>query len=138
MKSPVKISDYLKNNNIQKLIYGVLLVLWTLLWFDDFKYMTTENFLRIYIWQTIIPGLILLSQLIFNNKIFWTTLFICCMLYSLRILWNMIYSDILMDLERDYYSGPLWTSEKIQNWIIMLSVLFSVNWIILKIKPSKK
>ena len=50
----------------------------------------------------------------------------------------MIYFDILIDYHRDYSPQPFWTVERIKDWIIILSVLLIVNWIIWKIKPLKK
>ena len=133
-----KIIEYLKIDKVQRLIYGIGLVLWIILWIDDLIFIPNENFFGIYLWQVIIPAVLLFTQLIFNNKILWITIVGYLSLYSLWVIWNIIELDILIDIQRDYSPRPFWTFEKVQNWIIMLTILSLINWIIWKIKPITK
>ncbi|QNK78254.1 hypothetical protein H7F37_03995 [Winogradskyella sp. PAMC22761] len=133
-----KIIEYLKIDKVQRIIYGIGLVLWIILWIDDLKFITNENFFGIYLWQVIIPALLLFAQLIFNNRILWIAIVGYLGLYSLWIIWNIVESDILIDIQRDYSPRPFWTFEKVQNWIIILTILSLINWLIWKIKPITK
>jgi hypothetical protein len=99
---------------------------------------TNENYFGIYLWQVIIPALLLFAQLIFNNRILWIAIVGYLGLYSLWIIWNIVESDILIDIQRDYSPRPFWTFEKVQNWIIILTILSLINWLIWKIKPITK
>ncbi|AUP78105.1 hypothetical protein [Flavivirga eckloniae] len=132
-----KITEYLKFDKNQRFIYGIGLILWVFLWIQDFKYITNENFFRIYLWQVIIPIVLLIGQLIFNNKTIWITLVAYVSLYSLWIIWNIIELDILIDIQRDYSPRPFWTFEKIMNWVIMILILLVTNWTVWKVKPTE-
>lgn len=126
----------LKEDKNQRLVYGFGLLLWIILWFNDFKYINKET-LGIYSLQVIIPSLILIWQLIFNNEKIWILLIVYSGLYSLWVLWNIIYLDFLIDFHRDFTPQPFWTFEKLKDLTVMLLILFLVNWTIWKIKPKK-
>lgn len=126
----------LKEDKNQRLVYGFGLLLWIILWFNDFKYINKET-LGIYSLQVIIPSLILIWQLIFINEKIWILLIVYSGLYSLWVLWNIIYLDFLIDFHRDFTPQPFWTFEKLKDLTVMLLILFLVNWTIWKIKPKK-
>ena len=132
-----KITEYLKFDKTQRCIYGIGFILWVFLWFQDLQYITNENFFGIYLWQVIIPAVLLIAQLIFNNKTIWITLVAYVSLYSLWIIWNIIELDILTDIQRDYSPQPFWSYEKVLNWVIMIIILLITNWTVWKIKPSE-
>jgi hypothetical protein len=132
-----KLQEFLKIDKKQRFIYGIGLLLWTILWFDDFKFINIDT-LVIYTFQLIIPSLLLFAQIILNNKFIWILLIGYISLYTLWIIWNIIEQDILMDIQRDFTPQPFWTFEKVRDWIIMLTILTLINWIIWKIKPIRK
>lgn len=127
---------FFKKDKNQRLIYGIGIILWIILWFKDLEFINKET-IGIYSLQIIIPTILLIGQLIFNNRTLWTLLVIYFGIYTLWILWNMIYLDILIDYHRDYSPQPFWTFEKVKDWIIMISILIMANWIIWKIKPQR-
>ncbi|RKS42518.1 hypothetical protein BC962_3243 [Gillisia mitskevichiae] len=132
-----KISDYLLNDNIQRLLYGIGLVLWIIIWFSELKSMSENNSYAFYWWSVLTPIPLLIGQIIFNIKIIWTFLMIYVILYSLEIIWNIIMIDVIIDMERDFSPLPFWTFEKVYKWLIMIFILFTVNGIIWKIKPVR-
>lgn len=127
---------FLKNNKNQRMIYGIGIILWIILWLDSFIFINEIN-LVIFSIQVIIPILLLIAQLIFNNKKIWIALIIYIGLFSLWIIKNMIF-DILRDYSRDYSPHPVWTYERIVETTVMLLILLIVNWTFWKIKPLKR
>ncbi len=102
-----KISEYLKKDKIQRLIYGIGLLIWIVIWADDLKYYNYESSLGIkYLWLMTIPTLLLIGQLILNNKIIWTLFLGLIKGYTIWTLWNIIFLKILVEFHRDYYLNP--------------------------------
>ena len=133
-----KISEYLKKNKIQRLIYGIGLLLWIIIWIDDLKLYNSVSSLGIkYLWLMIIPTLLLIGQLIFNNKIIWALIFGLISCYTIWTLWNIIFLEILVEFHRDYSTESFWNLKQNLILITILFVLFIVNWTIWKIKPNK-
>ena len=128
---------YLKKDKIQRLIYGIGLVLWIYTWFVDLKNISENNSYGIYLWPILIPIPLLIGQIIFNHKIIWITLVTYSTLISLSIIWNIIELDILMEIPRDYSPQPFWTFEKVKNWLIIITILFVTNWMVWRINPIK-
>lgn len=133
-----KILEYLKKDKVQRLIYGIGLVLWIYIWLTDLKNISETNSYGIYLWPILIPVPLLIGQIIFNNKIIWMTLLTYTTLFSLSIIWNIIELDILIDIQRDYSPQPFWTFEKVKDWLIIAFILFATNWTIWRINPTQK
>ena len=129
--------EYLKKDKIQRLIYGIGLVLWIYIWHVDLKNISENNPYGIYLWPILIPIPLLIGQIIFNNKIVWIILVTYATLFSLGIIWNIIELDILIDIQRDFSPQPFWAFEKVKDWLIMVVILFATNWIIWRINPIK-
>jgi len=129
------IKEILKKDLIQRIIYGLGLVLWILIWFVDLKNISVNNSYGIYLCSILIPIPLFIAQIIFNNKIIWIILVTYTSLFSLSIVWNKIGLDILIDINRDYSPQPFWTFDKIKDWLIMIVILLITNWTIWKIKP---
>lgn len=130
-----KLIEYLKLDTVQRFVYAIGLLLWVLIWIDDWKDVFKEEYINIYFFQILLPTGLLILQVVVNNKFIWTLIILYLSLYSAWIIWNIIHLDILIEIERDYSPLPFWTSEKIQNWLIMASLIFLINWIFWKIKP---
>lgn len=135
MKNRISITEYLKNDKKQRLIYGIGILLWIVLWLDSFRFINQSN-IGIYSLQIIIPLLLLIGQIILNKKAIWILLISYVTLYTLWVLKNMIF-DILMEYNRDYSPQPVWTYERVKESTVMILILFAVNWIIWKMKPQK-
>ncbi len=136
MTDQKQVLNFFKKDKNQRLIYAIGIILWIMLWFKDLEFINNET-IGIYSLQIIIPTILLIGQLIFNNRTIWTLLAVYFGIYTLWILWNIIYLDILIDYHRDYSPQPLWTFEKVKDWTVILFILISVNWIIWKIKPKR-
>jgi hypothetical protein len=133
-----KISEYLKKDKIQRLLYGIGLLIWVIIWIDDLKLYNSESSLGIkYLWLMIIPTLLLIGQLILNNKIIWTLILGLISFYTIWTLWNIIFLEILVEFYRDYSPESFWNLKQTLILIIIFFVLFIVNWTIWKIKPNK-
>jgi len=135
LKNRISITEYLKNDKKQRLIYGIGILLWIVLWLDSFRFINQSN-IGIYSLQIIIPLLLLIGQIILNKKAIWILLISYVTLYTLWVLKNMIF-DILMEYNRDYSPQPVWTYERVKESTVMILILFAVNWIIWKMKPQK-
>ena len=132
-----KLSEYLQNDKIQRMIYGIGLILWLYIWLVDLKNISENNSCGIYLWPILIPIPLLIGQTIFNNKIIWILLVTYATLFSLSIIWNIIELDILIDIQRDYSPQPFWTFEKVKDWFIIAVILIATNWTLCRIKPIK-
>lgn len=130
-----KTNKFFQESRNQRFIYGIGLLLWIILWYDEIQFINQETLL-IYSLQTIIPGLLLIGQLFLNDKKIWKVLVVYISLYSLWILRNMFF-DLQDDFYRKYLSQPIWTYERMRDYTILLLILFSINWTIWKIKPVK-
>ena len=133
-----KISEYLKKDKIQRLLYGIGLLIWIIIWIDELKLYNSESSLGIkYMWLMTIPTLLLIGQLILNNKIIWTLILGLISCYTIWTLWNIIFLEILVEFHRDYSPESFWNLKQTLILIIIFFVLFIVNWTIWKIKPNK-
>ena len=133
-----KISEYLKKDKIQRLLYGIGLLIWIIIWIDELKLYNSESSLGIkYLWLMTIPTLLLIGQLILNNKIIWTLILGLISCYTIWTLWNIIFLEILVEFHRDYSPESFWNLKQTLILIIIFFVLFIVNWTIWKIKPNK-
>src|SRR5690606_21874598 len=122
----------------QRLIYGIGLLLWIIIWIDDLKLYNSESSLGIkYLWLMTIPTLLLIGQLILNNKIIWSFILGLISCYSIWTLWNIIFLEILVEFHRDYSPESFWNLKQTLILITIFFVLFIVNWTIWKIKPNK-
>ena len=133
-----KISEYLKKDKNQRLLYGIGLLIWVIIWIGDLKYYNSESSLGIkYLWIMIIPTLLLIGQLIFNNKIIWILIVALISCYTIWTLWNIIFLEILIEFHRDYSPKSFWNLKQISTLLSIFFVLFFVNWTIWKIQPNK-
>ena len=133
-----KISEYLKKDKIQRFLYGIGLLIWVIIWIDDLKLYDSKSSLGIkYLWLMTIPTLLLIGQLILNNKIIWTLILGLTSCYTIWTLWKIIFSEILVEFHRDYSPESIWDLKQVLTLLIIFFVLFIVNWTIWKIKPNK-
>ncbi len=127
---------FLKSGKNQRLTYGIGIILWLIIWRDALRAFDQSN-IGYYLIQIILPLILLIVQLIFNRKEIWLLVIAYTTLYSLWILKNMIF-DVLLEYERDYSPQPVWTTQRIKEYAIMVFILFFVNWLVWHMKPLKK
>ncbi len=139
MKFLKVISDKLKTNRVQRLVYGLGLLLWIIIWIDDIKFYNLESSIGIkYYWIILIPTFILIGQIIFNSKILWLASVALFGFYTLWTIWNIIFLGILIDYHRDFVPESFWTFDRISIWVFIILILVIINWLIWKIKPIEK
>lgn len=130
-----KINQFLKRDNIQRRCYFVLLISWIVIFLNpDLRSFVTsyDTYLPLIF---IVPVLLLVLQLLFNNRIIWTMISACIVLYTLWTLIKM-YMYIVVDSHRDY-SPVEWNAATVFRFGLIVLILIMFNWFIFKIKPVK-
>ena len=132
-----KFKNILSNDPIQRVIYGLGFLLWTLIMWDSInRFPNSISSLKIsYLTLYIIPSTILLIQIIRNNKLFWLLTF---GLFSCYILVTIIF--VFMDIvERsgNHVKAIIWSFSDIFILLLLLGLLGVIDWIIYQIKPQR-
>jgi hypothetical protein len=121
-------------DKVQRLCYVSALILWLVIWKEDFRFYELPSSLGIkYIWLISIPAILLLLQAILNNIILWGTLFGL-------LLMNTSYVVIvsLMDIvERsgNHVKAISWDVKTFLFFMLIFGLLLLVNVILYKLKP---
>jgi hypothetical protein len=132
-----KIKGQLTKDITQRVIYGVGLTLWTFLMWDritEFPYATSSLGLS-YMALFMIPALILLLQVIRNNKLLWGLIFGLVTTYIVVALYLVI-SDAIERSGNHVKAIDL----KIKDVLLLLfvfAILFIADWTIYKIRPKR-
>lgn len=133
----MKIRGILKDERIQRIIYGLGLVFWTLISIQELiDFPQAESSLGIsYLTLYLIPAIILIIQIIRNNKFFWALVF---GLFSAFILITL-YLGITDWIERsgNHVKAIDWTFEDVVTIIFYFAILSGIDLIIFKIKPKR-
>jgi len=128
----------LKKDKVQRVIYGLALIYWAIVWIDDLELFFLDSFLGVEsYWVMIIPTLILLGQTFFNRIVLWRLSVLLVSIYSIWIVWHIVFLRILVDFHRDYVPGIIWDFKEVISLIMTFMTIFLVNWIFWKIKPVK-
>lgn len=126
-------------DKVQKLVYGLGLLIWILIWIDDLKFYNSESSIGIkYYWIILVPTFILVVQTMFNNKILWIASAVLFGCYTLWTIWNILFLEILVNYHRDFVPDSNWEFDRVSIWVIIVLILFLINWVIWKIKPFPK
>lgn len=132
-----KIKNILTKDFFQRVIYGLGFLLWTvLMWSSLMKYPFATSSLKIsYLTLYLIPAIILIIQIVRNNKLLWVLIF---GLFSSFILISLI-TGVIDWIERsgNHVKAVNWTLEDIIFIILYFGVLSGIDWIIYYIKPKK-
>ena len=131
-----KINQFLKKDNIQRRSYVVLLIIWIFIFLNaDIRYYITSytDYLPLIF---IIPVLLLVLQILFNNRIIWFFIATCIGTYT---LWQFfkIYTHIVINQHRAYSHAIEWNTEIIFRLGFGILILIAINWFLFKIKPLK-
>jgi hypothetical protein len=124
-------------DKVQRLCYVTALIIWLVIWKEDFRFYDLPSSLGIkYIWLISIPAILLLLQAILNNIILWGTLFGLLLMYT---SYAVIVS--LMDIvERsgNHVKAISWDVKTFLFFMLIFGLLLLVNVILYKLKPMSK
>jgi hypothetical protein len=138
LKNRISITEYLKNDKTQRLIYGGILLLWIFVGLNFVKYKYVFSPFRIdMLILTIASTLLLIGPIIINKKILWIGAFGFSLVHGLWTAYKVIFSS-LVDFHRDYVPNPTWNLKDIGISLLLIIVSFLVTWIIWKMKPMNK
>ncbi len=129
-----KRSGLLALDKVQRLCYVSALILWLVIWKEDFRFYDLPSSLGIkYIWLISIPAILLLLQAILNNIILWGTLFGLLFMYT-----SYVVIVSLMDIvERsgNHVKAISWDVKTFLFFMLIFGLLLLVNVILYKLKP---
>jgi hypothetical protein len=132
-----KRSGLLALDKVQRLCYVSALILWLVIWKEDFRFYELPSSLGIkYIWLISIPAILLLLQAILNNIILWGTLFGLLFMYT-----SYVVIVSLMDIvERsgNHVKAISWDLKTFLFFMLIFGLLLLVNVILYKLKPIDK
>ena len=121
-------------DKVQRLCYVSALILWLVIWKEDFRFYELPSSLGIkYIWLISIPAILLLLQAILNNIILWGTLFGLLFMYT-----SYVVIVSLMDIvERsgNHVKAISWDVKTFLFFMLIFGLLLLVNVILYKLKP---
>jgi hypothetical protein len=121
-------------DKVQRLCYVSALILWLVIWKEDFRFYELPSSLGIkYIWLISIPAILLLLQAILNNIILWGTLFGLLLMYT-----SYVVIVSLMDIvERSgkHVKAISWDVKTFLFFMLIFGLLLLVNVILYKLKP---
>lgn len=124
-------------DKVQRLCYVSALILWLVIWKEDFRFYELPSSLGIkYIWLISIPAILLLLQAILNNIILWGTLFGLLLMYT-----SFVVIVSLMDIvERsgNHVKAISWDVKTFLFFMLIFGLLLLVNVILYKLKPIGK
>jgi presenilin-like A22 family membrane protease len=130
-----KISRLLSLDKVQRLCYIAALLLWLLMWQDDFRYYNATSSLGVkYIWLISIPATMLLLQAILNKTILWATIFGLVLVYTIYAVYLTL-TDII-ERSGNHVKAISWDLKSFLLLIFIFGPLFIINWTIFKLKPN--
>lgn len=132
------VTELLKQDKVQRLLYGTGLALWIYLWWDSTRFYYLENVVRIHNrWLMSIPAIILTGQVFFNRRLLWIATVAMVSAYSLFAIFSVIQFRII-DAHREYGHAWDWDTQEIASLTLMMLLLIFANWLVWKIKPVRR
>lgn len=123
---------------VQRIIYGIGIILWTLImWTDLINFPLSKSSLGVpYLILYLIPTVVLAIQTILNTRLLWWTIWL---IFSGYILISVILV-IIDSIERsgNHPKAISWTINDILQLFFVFGVLLIVDWIIYYLKPTMK
>ena len=121
----------------QRWVYAFMLLLWIGLWFDQTEKLGLMSPIGIsFYWIVIVPVVVLFAQLLLNSRVLWMVVVALLVGYTAWALWNIVFTQILLNIHRDYVPVNFWETGKAMKLFINVAALFFMNWIGWRIKPS--
>lgn len=132
-----KIKYFLAKDQIQRIVYCLALIFWTLIMFESIKkYPFVKSSLNIsYLTLYMLPLSILVLQIIRNNKIVWALIF---GLFSSYILVSIFFvvRDII-ERSGNHVKSISLDLKDISLLILIFGFLGLIDWVIYSIKPKR-
>ena len=130
-----QITRLLSLDKVQRLCYVTALLLWLLIWQDDFRFYNSTSSLGVkYIWLFSIPATVLLLQAILNKTILWVTIFGLVLTYTIYAVY-MTLTDII-ERSGNHVKAITWDLKSFLLLIFIFGLLFIINWTLYKLKPN--
>lgn len=127
---------FLSCDKAQRVLYIIALLFWLVLWINNWDSNNYSSFIGIkYFWLNLIPTLLLVVQVFFNNKYVWLSIFILFILYTALTFYNL-FLMIMIDSERIYVKGVYVNFEQILNLAMIVIILTLINLMLFKMKPE--
>ena len=133
----VKIKSILAKETVQRLIYGLILLLWTVVMWDRLiNFPLSISSLKIsYLTLYMIPAIILLIQIIRNNKLFWLVIFGLFTGYILVSLFSVLWD--IIEKNGNHVKVIDWSFKEIIFLILYFAILGLIDWVIYHLKPKR-
>lgn len=131
------ISSFLKKDKVQRLIYFLGLIIWLLLFKNEFQIYDKTSSLGIsYLWLILIPSTLLALQTIFNDKTLWFIIFALVLMYSIYSTYYTV-TDII-ERSGNHVKAIDWDLKTTAILIFVYIILFVINWILFNLKPNRQ
>lgn len=132
-----KISDILTKDFIQRTLYGLGIILWTLIMWEKLKNnpYSTSSLKVSYLTLYLIPATILLIQIIRNNKLLWILIFGLFSGYILVSLFLVTWDAIKRS--GNHLKAIDWTFKDFAFLILFFGILGLIDWTIYQLKPKR-
>ena len=133
----VKIKSILAKETVQRLIYGLILLLWTVVMWDRLiNFPLSISSLKIsYLTLYMIPAIILLIQIIRNNTLFWLVIFGLFTGYILVSLFSVLWD--IIEKNGNHVKVIDWSFKEIIFLILYFAILGLIDWVIYHLKPKR-
>jgi hypothetical protein len=138
LKKGISLTKYLKNDKIQRLTYGGILLLWIFVGinFVKYKYDFSPFYFDIF-FAMLIPTIILILPIIINKKIFWSLALGLSIFHGVWTTYKITFGYAI-NFHRDYLPNTKWNLKDIRVSFLLVLASFIVTWIIWKMKPLNK
>jgi hypothetical protein len=133
-----KISSLLSIDKVQRCCYLTALVIWIFISRNSIEFYNTKSSLGInYIWLIIIPGALLIVQIIFNRTLTWAIIWGLIGFYTIWTIFEMA-TIIIINEGREYVKSFNWEWKEILGMIFVLLILFLINWTVYNLRPNRR
>ena len=132
-----KIKNILTKEAIQRTIYGLGLILWTVIMLESIRNFpfSTSSLKISYLTLYLIPATILIIQIIRNNKLLWLLIFTVFSSYILVSLFFVSWD--IIERGGNHVKAINWSLKDIIIIILFFGFLGVIDWIIYHLKPEK-
>lgn len=132
-----RIKELLSRDVVQRIIYTAGLALWTFLsWSSITTHPYASSSLGVdYFTLYFFPALILLLQIVRNNKLLWGLIFGLVTTYIVVALYTVLADAI--ERSGNHVKAIDWQVKDVVILLIVFGVLIIVDWIIYRIRPKK-
>ena len=132
-----KITQFLEKDKTQRISYIVLLIFWIIVFLDAEARAHITSYTDYLPLIFIIPVILLVLQILFNNRILWTIIVTYLAAYTLRTFFN-VFTYIVVDQHREYSHAVEWNATTIVHLGVLILTFIAINLFVFKLKPIKK